>query len=1230
MKSTGSSMVLRKITVLYLMIVVLFVSIPVKNVQAAYSTPEGFEYTLRQGKAWITKYKGPLKNITIPSALYEGSGSIPVEGISSYAFQSNDQIESVIVSEGIKYIAYNAFLHCNNLTTVSLPNSLEVGDSFMFRSCFNLREYIIKEDHPNLELVEGILYTENLEAIVACPPSSGLSILNVPSSVESIMAGAFEYHKTLQIVNFNEKHLNIGDFAFDSCENLTEVNLSQNTELSVYSFYSSPSLTVINVPSDSLYHSSYKGALYSKDLTTLMKYPALSLETTFEVPGTTTTIARYAFENCKNLIKVILPEGMTKVDEFSFQNAISVEEVVLPASILEIGGSAFENCSSLQYITLPSSVKTISSGAFSSCDSLETLQLPEGMEYIGAAAFENSNSLKEITLPSSLRNLGERAFQNCTALSSIHIGANLSAIYQNTFSSTASLTNIIIPGNIKLITDYAFYGAGLRELDLKEGIESIGAYAFSRNQSLEEVILPDSLYHLGTGAFSENPSIRKVKLSNSLTAVPNRAFIYGNAIEEVSIPEGIVSIGERAFSNAKLTELILPSTLTSVGDYSFENTSLKNIYFYGNAPTFGREPFPLKKYYNSYSPIEGVYYKGGTTGWDDVSVFNTHYSSIQLKPFYLVQYLSDLDEENIPNDHMRYLSGQTVVLKRFEASDTHLGKNFIGWENEIDGTNVIYAGNSEYVISNEHPAFRAIWSEEKIHTLSFENYIGNPIPDQYLRPGEYPKEPIIEQREGYRFDGWYADPTFTDVFNFDEILSDSGMIYALWTPLVYQVTFDTTGGKPIAPELYEYMSLIKIPENPEKIGHTLHYWSYGDSFRNQWNFKEDRVTSNITLIAYWLANSYTVSFETNGGDAMNSITTSFGSRLNSPNTPKKAGVQFDGWYVDRDFTQEWNFEEDLVEEDMILYAKWAPLPPSVKYRTHVQNVGWQNYVSDGNKSGTEGQSLRLEGIEILLEGDPELGIKYSTHVQNLGWQDYVSDGEMAGTSGQSLRLEAIKIELTGNKAQFYDVYYRVHAQGFGWLDWARNGMAAGTAGYGYRLEAIEILVLKKGLSAPVNTRISYQSKNDSQSVRYQTHVQNVGWQEYVGDGLTSGTSGRSLRLEGVRIKVGEHLPSGSIEYTTHVQNKGWLPKVSDNAMSGTSGESLRLEAIRINLTGELAQQYDVFYRVHAQNIGWMDWAMNGAAAGTAGYAYRLEAIEIVIHQKGDPVPGDTTRPFIQK
>ena len=76
-------------------------------------------------------------------------------------------------------------------------------------------------------------------------------------------------------------------------------------------------------------------------------------------------------------------------------------------------------------------------------------------------------------------------------------------------------------------------------------------------------------------------------------------------------------------------------------------------------------------------------------------------------------------------------------------------------------------------------------------------------------------------------------------------------------------------------------------------------------------------------------------------------------------------------------------------------------------------------------------------------------------------------------------------------------------------------------------------------------------------------------------------------------------------------------------MSGTNGEAKRLEAICIDLTGEMAEHYDVYYRVHAQTFGWLGWAKNGEESGTAGYAKRLEGIQIVLVEKGGEAPGKT-------
>ena len=318
---------------------------------------------------------------------------------------------------------------------------------------------------------------------------------------------------------------------------------------------------------------------------------------------------------------------------------------------------------------------------------------------------------------------------------------------------------------------------------------------------------------------------------------------------------------------------------------------------------------------------------------------------------------------------------------------------------------------------------------------------------------------------------------------------------------------------------------------------------------------------------------------------------------------------------------------------------------TTSYRTHVQSFGWQNPVTNGVMSGTSGKAKRLEGIEISVSGNKNLGIQYSTHCQTYGWLPWSANGEMNGTTGEAKRLEAIKIQLTGADKDKYDVYYRVHAQSYGWLGWAKNGEPSGTAGYAKRLEGIQIVVVKKNEKAPgldyagvnaskgvhdsrayiakTNGAITIPGSTDSTNIMYKTHVQSFGWQNWVLNGAMSGTSGKAKRLEGINIKLSNAAYAGGIQYRTHVQTYGWEKEwKKDGAMSGTSGEAKRLEAIQIKLYGEMANHFDVYYRVHAQSYGWLGLAKNGEESGTAGYAKRLEGIQIVLVPKGGAAPAN--------
>ena len=192
--------------------------------------------------------------------------------------------------------------------------------------------------------------------------------------------------------------------------------------------------------------------------------------------------------------------------------------------------------------------------------------------------------------------------------------------------------------------------------------------------------------------------------------------------------------------------------------------------------------------------------------------------------------------------------------------------------------------------------------------------------------------------------------------------------------------------------------------------------------------------------------------------------------------------------------------QEKTEEDK---TKNSTSKSKIGYETHVESIGWQETVFDGNTAGTSGKGLRMEAIKVNLhEPEYEGDIEYKAYVENLGWQDYVKNGEVAGTSGKSLRMEAIKLRLTGEIAEHYDIYYRVHVQMFGWLDWTKNDETAGTTGYSYRLEAIEIKLVDKNSSDFFKTDCPFKKVR----IVYETHVESIGWQETVFDGNAAGTS----------------------------------------------------------------------------------------------------------------------------
>lgn len=133
---------------------------------------------------------------------------------------------------------------------------------------------------------------------------------------------------------------------------------------------------------------------------------------TIEFPQSLKVVGNAVFSECYNLSgKIIIPEGVTTIGVSSFE-ATAIESVELPSSLVTvtdgsmvidaIGAHAFENCRSLRDINIPESVTTIQTSVFSGCTSLTTITLPKGVTWVHGSAFQDCIGLKEIRVHASV------------------------------------------------------------------------------------------------------------------------------------------------------------------------------------------------------------------------------------------------------------------------------------------------------------------------------------------------------------------------------------------------------------------------------------------------------------------------------------------------------------------------------------------------------------------------------------------------------------------------------------------------------------------------------------------------------------------------------------------------------------------------------------------------------------------------------------------------------------
>lgn len=137
-----------------------------------------------------------------------------------------------------------------------------------------------------------------------------------------------------------------------------------------------------------------------------------------------TTMAPYAFMDCKQIAEIVLPDGFEKIECGAFDRCTALKTINIPDSVTEIEFAAFRDCTSLQSISIPDSVTSMSGHVFSGCSSLSVANIPAGVDEIGFELFKNCTSLKEITIPANVEWIWDQAFYGCTGLQTVRFEGN--------------------------------------------------------------------------------------------------------------------------------------------------------------------------------------------------------------------------------------------------------------------------------------------------------------------------------------------------------------------------------------------------------------------------------------------------------------------------------------------------------------------------------------------------------------------------------------------------------------------------------------------------------------------------------------------------------------------------------------------------------------------------------------------------------------------------------------
>ena len=354
-----------------------------------------------------------------------------------------DEIQKIVVEEGVTFISSYAFYSHSNVTSIALPGtSLEMIGKSAFRGCTSLTSIVIPDSVT--KLLQG--------ALGGC---TSLTDVTLGSSMEYIVEQAFVGCYSLTNIKIPSNVTYIGDRAFQSCSKLVSVDLSSASSLTLIcenAFLSCSNLAEITIP-----------------------------ETVIDIDD-------YAFRSCVGL-KTIYFEGdvptfgnnvfsnVTADAYYPADNETWTEDVLKDYGgtitwHARSGGDCSADGSNVTWNFNNGTLTISGSGAMYDYESLsdvpwgdlatrgeiESIVVEEGVTHIGNYAFQRSGNVTSVTLPDTLESIGERGFDSCLSLESITIPSNVTSIGFHAFYTCSDLKEIRFTGDAPAINSDVFYG----------------------------------------------------------------------------------------------------------------------------------------------------------------------------------------------------------------------------------------------------------------------------------------------------------------------------------------------------------------------------------------------------------------------------------------------------------------------------------------------------------------------------------------------------------------------------------------------------------------------------------------------------------------------------------------------------------------------------------------------------------------------------------------------------